>query len=142
MTIYITVDQAIQVHDGLIKLHGGLPGIRDIGLLTSAMEMPKSAFGGHQMYPTLFDKAAAYLFYLAKNHPFFDANKRTAAFIALLFLRMNDCKSAIDEMQYELLVIGTAEGLISKTQISLFFQNSFETKKKRGKISKHIKRKR
>jgi death-on-curing protein len=140
MTIYITVDQAIRVHDGLIKQHGGLQGIRDIGLLTSAMEMPKSAFNGHQMYPTLFDKAAAYLFYIAKNHPFFDGNKRTSAFVALLFLRMNDCKVTIDEMQYELLVIGTAEGLISKAQISLFFKKSLESKKTHRKTS--IKRKR
>jgi hypothetical protein len=44
MTIYITVDQAIQVHDGLIKQHGGLQRIRDIGLFTFAMEMPKSAY--------------------------------------------------------------------------------------------------
>lgn len=142
MTIYITVDQAIKVHDGLIKQHGGLQGIRDIGLLTSAMEMPKSAFDGHQMYPTLFDKAAAYLFYIAKNHPFFDGNKRTAAFVALLFLRMNDCRIIIDEMQYELLVIGTAEGLISKAQISLFFKKSVESKKSYRKRSKHLKHKR
>jgi death-on-curing protein len=142
MTIYITVDQAIKIHDGLIKQHGGLQGIRNIGLLTSAIEMPKSAFDGQQMYPTLFDKAAAYLFYLAKNHPFFDGNKRTEAFVALLFLRMNECKFAMDEMQYELLVIGTAEGLISKAQISLFFKKSFETKKIHRKISKHIKRNR
>lgn len=142
MITYITVDQAIQVHDGLVKQHGGLQGIRDIGLLTSAMEMPKSAFDGQHMYPTLFDKAAAYLFYIAKNHPFFDGNKRTAAFVALLFLRMNDCKIILDEMQYELLVIGTAEGLISKAQISVFFKKSFESKKTHRKISKHIKRKR
>lgn len=134
MIIYITVDQAIKIHDRQIEQHGGLRGLRDLGLLTSAIEMPKSAFNGMEMYPTLFDKAAAYVFYIAKNHPFLDGNKRTAAFTAVLFLRMNGLKTAIDLKQYELLVLGIAEGLISKAQLSLFFARSVHhTGRKRSK---------
>lgn len=142
MITYLTVDQAIKVHDRLIEQHGGLPGIREIGLLASAMEMPKSAFNGHEMFPTLLDKAAAYLFYIAKNHPFLDGNKRTAAFVAVLFLRMNGLKISIDKQQYELLVVGTAEGLISKAQIFLFFERSVKSIQHHRKKSKHLKRQR
>lgn len=142
MITYITVDQAIRVHDGLIEQHGGLHGIRDIGLLASALEMPKSAFDGHEMFPTIVDKAAAYLFYLARNHPFIDGNKRTAAFTAVLFLRMNGIKIFFDQQQYELLVVGTAEGLVSKAQILLFFEKSVKDKLHPRKKSKDVKRRR
>jgi death-on-curing protein len=141
MIVYITVDQVIKIHDRQIEQHGGLQGIRDLGLLTSAMEMPKSSFGGVEMYPTIFDKAAAYVFYIAKNHPFFDGNKRTAAFTALLFLRINGLNLTLDLKQYELLVIGLAEGLISKTQMGHFFARSDKlTRPQRKKRSKHVKR--
>jgi len=141
MIIYITVDQAIKIHDRQIEQHGGLKGLRDLGLLTSAIEMPKSAFSGIEMYPTLFDKAAAYIFYLAKNHPFIDGNKRTAAFTAILFLRLNGLNVKIDLKQYELLIVGTAEGLISKAQLSLFFSKSTHKPiKKPSKYSRRRKR--
>jgi death on curing protein len=143
MIVYLTVDQAIKIHDRLIEQHGGLPGIRDLGLLASAMEMPKGSFDNYEMHPTLYDKASAYLFYLAKNHPFLDGNKRTAAFIALLFLKMNGLNIHVDQMQYELLVIGTAEGLIAKTQISHFFEKSHMTiPRSLRKRSSRIKRRR
>lgn len=140
MTIFLTVDQAITVHDRLIEQHGGLPGIRNIGLLTSAMEMPKSAFGGVEICPTLYDKAAAYLFYITKNHPFNDGNKRTASFLAVLFLRLNGIKISINQKEYELLIIGTAESLVTKIQISSFFMKCSK-KAHSKKIQKQIKHK-
>ncbi|HSX04652.1 MAG TPA: Fic family protein [Rhabdochlamydiaceae bacterium] len=56
--------------DDLIQSYGGAKGIRDYGLLLSALEMPKAAFGGQDMHSSLFDKAAAYLYHISKNHPF------------------------------------------------------------------------
>jgi len=133
MIHYLTVDQAIKAQFRLVQEHGGVIGIRDVGLLTSAMEMPKIAYNGQDVHVTIFHKAAAYLFHLIKNHPFIDGNKRTGAFLAILFLRLNNVQLLINQKQYETLVIGIAAGLISKAQISLFFEKS---QKKRPKTRK------
>jgi len=121
MTDFITVEQAIKVHDRLVEQHGGLPGIRDLGLLASAIEMPKAAMFGEDLHPTIFDKAAAYLFHLVKNHPFNDGNKRTGAFVAVLFLRINGINIKVDQKNYEDLVLLTANNFANKSQISAFF---------------------
>lgn len=122
--IFIPVAAVLQIHDDLIDAYGGAKGVRDYGLLLSALEMPKSSFGGQDLHPTLFDKAAAYLYHVAKNHPFIDGNKRTASALALIFLEMNEVKIKIDVRDYEELVIAVAEGLISKKEIAHFFTNS------------------
>lgn len=121
MTHFITVDVALLIHDDLIKTYGGAKGIRDLGLLLSALEMPKSSFGGKEMHPSFFDKAAAYLYHLAKNHPFIDGNKRTAAAIALTFLEINDVKIKIQIDEFEELVVATAEGIIHKKELTYYF---------------------
>jgi death-on-curing protein len=124
MTTYLSVEQVILIHDRQVKKHGGLEGIRDLGLLISALEMPKSTFSGKDLHRTLYDKAAAYLFHIVQNHPFFDGNKRTGAFVTLLFLKMNGAKLHLDQNQYENLVILTAKGHASKSQISQFLRKS------------------
>ena len=120
MIRFIPVSAALIIHDYLIETYGGAKGIRDYGLLLSALEMPKSAFGGQDMHLTFFDKAAAYLYHVARNHPFVDGNKRTASALALIFLEMNQIKVKIDMHDYEDLVVATAEGLISKKEIAHF----------------------
>ena len=122
MTRFLTVDEAIQVHDSLISQHGGLPGIRDLGLLTSAIEMARSSFDGKKLHRTLPEQAAAYLYHIIRNHPFYDGNKRTGAFLAVLFFRMNKIHLSFDLKQYEILVIGVAEALVTKRQIVKFFE--------------------
>jgi death-on-curing protein len=124
MIHFIPVDVALEIHDDMIDAYGGAKGIRDYGLLLSALEMPKSAFGGEDLHPALFDKAAAYLYHVTKNHPFIDGNKRTAAALALTFLEMNHVRLKIDMDGYEELVVATAEGLISKRKIAHFFSES------------------
>src|SRR5688572_12118011 len=121
MILFISVITALKIHDELIDAYGGAKGIRDYGLLLSALEMPKASFGGKDLHPTLFDKAAAYLYHVARNHPFIDGNKRTAAALALTFLEMNKVKIKINAHDYEELVVAVAEGLISKNQIAHFF---------------------
>jgi death-on-curing protein len=121
MIDFITVEQALNVHDRLLEQHSGLHGIRDLGLLISALEMPKATMFGENLHPTLFDKSAAYLFHIVKNHPFNDGNKRTGSFIAVLFLWMNEVKIKVDQKQYEDLVLLTATSLAHKTQINAFF---------------------
>jgi len=89
MIKFLTIEQIIQLHDALLKDHCGLAGIRDKGLLASAVDMPRVATFGEYLHKTIYDKAAAYLFHLVQNHPFLDGNKRTGAFTAILFLEEN-----------------------------------------------------
>lgn len=86
---YLTSEQVLAIHDQLIKRFGGLFGIRDIPLLESAVARPQSSFDGEDLYPTIFDKAAALLHSLLKNHAFIDGNKRTALASAGIFLKLN-----------------------------------------------------
>ncbi|MBI2022749.1 type II toxin-antitoxin system death-on-curing family toxin [Candidatus Daviesbacteria bacterium] len=80
------------LHDIAIKKYGGSPGIRDITLLHSATGRPSTSFENKDLYPTIFDKAAALLQSILKNHPFIDGNKRAALLSATTFLRINGYK--------------------------------------------------
>lgn len=86
---YLTSQQILAIHDQMIKHFGGSDGIRDIGLLESAAARPQASFDGVSMYETIFDKAAALLHSLLKNHPFVDGNKRTAIASTGIFLKIN-----------------------------------------------------
>jgi death on curing protein len=87
---YLTEHQILVLHHRIIEKTGGGHGVRDAGLLQSAAGRPQSTFGGGDLYPTLFTKAAALLDSLARNHPFVDGNKRTAVAAVGLMLRIND----------------------------------------------------
>ena len=78
MTVYLSLDEVLAIHARSIETFGGSFGIRDSGLLDSALAMPGAAFGGEELHATLFEKASAYAFHVAKNRPFVDGNKRTA----------------------------------------------------------------
>ncbi|TSC65882.1 MAG: death on curing protein [Microgenomates group bacterium Gr01-1014_80] len=91
-TKYLTVAQVLFIHDQMIKRFGGSFGVRDLGLIESAVFRPQASFGGQDLYENIFDKAAALLQSLLKNHPFVDGNKRTALTSAGLFLKMNGWK--------------------------------------------------
>lgn len=86
---YLTIEEVLFIHDQAVKRFGGSFGIRDIGLLESAVARPQATFGGQDLYLTIFDKAAALMHSLLKNHPFTDGNKRTALSTTGLFLKIN-----------------------------------------------------
>lgn len=86
---YLTVEQVLFLHARLIGETGGSHGIRDVGLLRSAVARPRGSFEGKELYPDLFAKAAALMHSLIKNHPFIDGNKRTGTAAAVLLLRAN-----------------------------------------------------
>lgn len=122
ITHFIPLEYVIKVHDELIKEYGGSLGILNLGLLKSALEMPKSTFNGKYLHKTIFHKAAAYLFHLAKNHPFVDGNKRTAGIITLLFLSYNNVSFAISDEEYEKIILEVAKGKLDKKEIAHFFK--------------------
>lgn len=109
------------LHNEQLRLHGGAPGIRDEGMLESAPARPlqKEAYGS----PDIFELAAAYLFGIAKNHPFVDGNQRTALAAADMFLVLNgwSLEADFDDLIY--LVMGVAAGTIDETGAAAFFRD-------------------
>ena len=87
--IHLTVATVREIHREVIAAHGGAGGLRDEGLLESAVAAPQASFGGESPFANLTEVAAAYLFYLCRNHPFLDGNKRTAFVVMELFLSLN-----------------------------------------------------
>jgi death on curing protein len=124
MIKFLPVEMVILYHDKLIDEFGGLKGIRDMGLLLSALEMPKSSMFGLDFHPTLYDKASAYLFHIVCNHPFNDGNKRTGGFASVVFLEINGVNTDFSDKEYEHLIIKVAKGEAKKEQIANFFENS------------------
>lgn len=86
---FLTLAQVLRFHAYQIQRFGGEEGIRDPGLLESALAQPQASFGGQWLHKTIFAMAAAYAFHVCKNHPFLDGNKRTAMVTALVFLETN-----------------------------------------------------
>lgn len=87
MIRFLNVQEVINIHDLLVMKYGGLMGLRDLGLLSSAVETPKAQINKKFLHKSIYEKAAAYLFHLCKNHPFLDGNKRTAAASSLIVLK-------------------------------------------------------
>ena len=86
---FLDLEDALALHARQIEAFGGTLGIRDRGLLESALAMPSATFGGQFVHEGIFSMAAAYAFHIAENQPFFDGNKRTGLGAALVFLRLN-----------------------------------------------------
>lgn len=89
---YLTTPQVLAIHYQMVKRFGGFQGIRDIGLVESAVGRPQATYDGIDLHENIFDKAAALLQSLLKNHPFVDGNKRTALTSAGIFLNSNGYK--------------------------------------------------
>ena len=101
---------------------GGIPGVRDEGLLESALSQPKATFFSKLLHPTIYEQAAAYLYHLSQNHPFFDGNKRTAYGAMEAFLRLNGYNLALlDEDVYNL-VMQVAQGQMSKEELGAYLR--------------------
>ena len=119
---FLTLDEVLSLHEEQIRLFGGLGGIRDLGLLQSAMGSVTATFGGAFLHETLFEMAAAYLFHISRNHPFADGNKRVGIAAALTFLEMNGVELEADEGALYDLVIGVATGKSTKAATAVFFE--------------------
>lgn len=89
---YLTTPQVLAIHDQMVKRFGGSQGIRDMGLIESAVDRPKATFDGQDLYPGVFLKAAALMHSILKNHAFVDGNKRSAYSSCGVFLKLNGYK--------------------------------------------------
>lgn len=120
---HLDVEAVLAIHEEVLAAHGGLGGLRDRALLESAVAAPQASFGGKPLIRDPIEVAAAYLFYLCRNHPFVDGNKRTALAAALVFLDANGLlpdpgapARKIDD--WESLVLDVASAKLDRDQAS------------------------
>lgn len=112
----LTVDMVREIHAEAIARFGGSNGVREVALLESAVAAPQASFGGKSPYQDMTEVAAAYLFYLCRNHPFIDGNKRTALGACLVFLRLNGIEPAADGPEWEALTLAVAASELDRDQ--------------------------
>jgi len=119
---FLTLEDILFLHEDRIARYGGTLGVRDIGLLQSALGMPSVTFSGALLHESMPHMAAAYLFHIAMNHPFLDGNERTALAAAIAFLGVNGWSLDADPDELTETVLGVAAGTISKAALAVFFE--------------------
>lgn len=122
MTDFLSAEDVLTLHADLVDLYGGEHGVRDMGLLDSAVAQPQASFGGQDLHQDLFEMAAAYLYHLVQNHPFFDGNKRTGAVAAMVFLDLNGIEIDAPKGSLYDLTMAVATGQAGKVEIAAFFR--------------------
>ena len=121
--MFLTLDDILESHLNQIDTYGGCHGIRDIGLLESAIAQPEASFGGQYLHADIFEMAAAYLYHLVMNHPFVDGNKRVGLEAALIFLEINNENLNCSDEELVDLVLKTTAGQVGKREIAEFFRS-------------------
>lgn len=110
-----------------MELYGGDQGLRDLGLLESAIAQPRAGVGGQYLHEDIYAMAAAYMFHIVQNHPFLDGNKRAGAVAALVFLDLNGIEIKAPKGSLYDLTIGVASSQIGKPEIADFFRSHATT---------------
>ena len=124
MNRYLSVKEVLRIHYLIIAQFGGVHGVRDLGLLESAVARPQAGFGDFESYPELWDKAAVLLHSLAKNHAFLDGNKRTALLVIRLFLKRNGYLLQPDHDTAASFVADVASSKVPEHEISRWLKAS------------------
>ncbi|PIQ82722.1 MAG: type II toxin-antitoxin system death-on-curing family toxin [Candidatus Omnitrophica bacterium CG11_big_fil_rev_8_21_14_0_20_64_10] len=129
--IFLTLAELFETHKDQIQRYGGEDGLRDQGLLESALAQPEASFGGAWLHQDLFEMAAAYVYHICQNHPFLDGNKRTALACGLIFLKINGISLSDPKGMLEKSMLQTASGKMTKQALAdLFRKLSRRTEKK------------
>ena len=113
---HLTLEIVREIHAEAIAKFGGSNELREPALLESAVAAPQASFGGQSPYKDIAEVAAAYLFYLCKNHPFVDGNKRTALGACIVFLRLNGIEPEPDGPAWEELTLAVAASAIDRDE--------------------------
>ena len=124
--LFLSVEDVLTIHDDTIAQEGGLPGVRDVGLLESAVLMPQHQFGGVYLHEGLAAMAAAYLFHIASNHAFLDGNKRAAAMSALVFLDVYGIRTLPPPADLEAITLRVAAGEMDKEALTEWMRQQIE----------------
>ena len=111
MTRFLSLAEVLRLHAAIIVRTGGSDGLRDLGMLESALGQPRQTFGGEDLYPSLASKASAIGYSLIMNHPFIDGNKRIghAALEALLMLNGHELVADVDAAEAEVLAVASGD---------------------------------
>ena len=111
---YLTLAEVVALHERLIGVWGGRPGLRDLAGLDSAVSQPRQTFAGGELYPSMASKASALCFFLIQNHPFLDGNKRVGHAAMETFLIMNgqEIDASVDET--ETMILDVASGRVAR----------------------------
>lgn len=115
--ITLTKEQVLMLHDRLIEATGGSKGIRDEGMLESALSNPFQSFGGEELYPSIQAKAAQLCYGLVKNHAMVDGNKRLGTHIMLVFLSLNGYELAYSQQELSDTILALASGKIGMEEL-------------------------
>jgi death on curing protein len=118
VTVYLTAEQVLFVHYRLLSETGGEHGVRDLGLLESAIARPQATFDRQELYPDIFEKAAVLLESLINNHPFVDGNKRTGIACAVLFLQQNGISFSAKNTELEKFTLRVASSNAGRSEIT------------------------
>lgn len=127
---FLPVNLVREVHAEAIARFGGSDGLRDGALLESAVAAPQATFAGQSVYGSVEEIAAAYLFYLCRNHPFVDGNKSVALGSCLLFLRLNGLEPAPDSPDWEALVLDVAGSRLDRDQTTARLKKLLKPRRK------------
>ncbi|WP_420594415.1 type II toxin-antitoxin system death-on-curing family toxin [Deinococcus sp.] len=118
----LSASEVQALHDEQIFRYGGTAGLRDVGLLESALAQPTQELFGQLRHPTVPAQAAAYLYYLSRAHAFLDGNKRTALNAALVWLELHDFKLAVPQDELFALTLQVAQGQMTLEETVQFFE--------------------
>lgn len=122
MIIWIGKALSLAIHDRQLSEHGGIPGVRDEALLDSALARPQQLYAYGDSPPDLADLAASLTFGLARNHPFLDGNKRTAAVACETFIVLNSSRLHADDLELYAVYLGLAEGSLSEADFAAWLR--------------------
>ena len=121
---YLGLDLICRMHRDQILKHGGILGVRDLGLLKSAIDEPKATFDQVDLYPELFDKAAATFVLLVKNHPFIDGNKRIGVVVMGMLLSLNGLELIMDPESLYDMAIDIATSKLNIMQVAVILKKN------------------
>lgn len=120
----LTRAEVEELHNAQLERYGGSPGLRDPGLLESALAQPVQELFGQLRHPSVAAQAAAYLYYLSRAHAFMDANKRTALSCALVWLALHDLRLRLNQDELFDLTLAVAQGQLSLEETVERFERS------------------
>ena len=109
----LTKEQVLRLHEDLIEEFGGIHGVRDEGLLESALSAPFQTFDGQDLYPSVLEKAGRLGYGLIRNHPFLDGNKRIGVHVLLVCLALNGVRLSYDDEDLIQTALGVASGSVT-----------------------------
>lgn len=115
---FLTLAQVLHFHEYQIRRFGGEPGIRDAGLLESAIAQARVSYGGEYLHHDLYEMAAVYAWHICRNHPFIDGNKRTGLVTALVFLEVNGVSLLDPDEKLPGAIEKIAEGRLGKSEFA------------------------